>query len=126
VYSAGVHLIKLLDIRKMPKLTDMQIRAWIKAGERFEGAMVTGFIFHTGKTTNPVWRFRYKFAGKARAMMIGSYAELSLSKARETAKSYRRVLRWVMTLPGRSRSGNPKHWRRWKQKKRHARFRACR
>ncbi|MGP8847768.1 Arm DNA-binding domain-containing protein, partial [Enterobacter hormaechei] len=35
---------------------------------------------------SPSWRFRYKFSGKQRAMVIGSYAELSLSKARETAK----------------------------------------
>lgn len=33
----GTPSIQSLDIRKMPKLTDMQIRAWIKAGERFEG-----------------------------------------------------------------------------------------
>jgi hypothetical protein len=49
-------------------------------------------------------------------MMIGSYAELSLSKPERQPKSYRRVLRWVMTLPERSRNGKPKHWRRWKQK----------
>lgn len=38
--NLGTPLLKVwnsLDIRKMPKLTDMQIRAWIKAGERFEG-----------------------------------------------------------------------------------------
>jgi|GEM_PF-6568631 len=35
---------------------------------------------------SPVWRFRYKFSGKPRAMVIGSYAELSLAKVREIAK----------------------------------------
>lgn len=35
----------------------------------------------------PVWRYRYKFAGKSRTMQIGSYAELSLAKAREAVKS---------------------------------------
>ena len=34
--TLGTPSIQILDIRKMPKLTDMQIRAWIKAGERFE------------------------------------------------------------------------------------------
>jgi hypothetical protein len=47
------------------KTTDMQIRAWIKAGERFEGrADGNGFIFATENYTVPFWRFRYKFAGK--------------------------------------------------------------
>lgn len=35
--TLGTPPIQSLDIRKMPKLTDMQIRAWIKSGERFEG-----------------------------------------------------------------------------------------
>ncbi len=72
----------------MPKITDMQIRAWIKAGDRFEGrADGNGlYICYPKNYTVPFWRFRYKFAGKQRAMVIGSYAELSLSKARETAK----------------------------------------
>jgi hypothetical protein len=50
----------------------------------------------------PTWRFRYKLAGKSRAMLIGSYAELSLAKARETAKELSAAYRWVMTLPGRT------------------------
>ena len=72
----------------MPKLTDMQIRAWIKAGERFEGRSDGNglYLSYRENYQTPVWRFRYKFAGKPRAMLIGSYAELSLSKARETAK----------------------------------------
>ncbi|MBT0730764.1 tyrosine-type recombinase/integrase [Rosenbergiella nectarea] len=72
----------------MPKLTDMQIRAWIKAGERFEGRSDGNglYLSYRDSYQTPVWRFRYKFSGKSRAMLIGSYSELSLSKARETAK----------------------------------------
>lgn len=72
----------------MPKLTDMQIRAWIKAGERFEGRSDGNGLYlrYREADRSPSWRFRYKFAGKPRAMHIGSYSELSLSKARETAK----------------------------------------
>ncbi|MBT0723644.1 tyrosine-type recombinase/integrase [Rosenbergiella sp. S61] len=72
----------------MPKLTDMQIRAWIKAGERFEGkADGNGLYLCFPKNyTAPFWRFRYKFSGKSRSMMIASYSELSLSKARDMAK----------------------------------------
>lgn len=72
----------------MPKLTDMQIRAWIKAGERFEGRSDGGGLYLRFREADksPTWRFRYKLAGKSRVMLIGSYAELSLSKARETVK----------------------------------------
>ncbi len=72
----------------MPKLTDAQIRAWIKSGERFEGRSDGNglYLSYRENYQTPVWRFRYKFSGKARAMLIGSYAELSLAKARETVK----------------------------------------
>ncbi|MDF0612000.1 tyrosine-type recombinase/integrase [Klebsiella pneumoniae] len=72
----------------MPKLTDIQIRAWIKSGERFEGRSDGNGLYLRFRDADrvPSWRFRYKFAGKSRAMHIGSYSELSLSKARETAR----------------------------------------
>ncbi|EEM2408791.1 tyrosine-type recombinase/integrase [Salmonella enterica] len=72
----------------MGKLTDKQIRAWIKAGERFEGRSDGNGLYLSYRETYsiPVWRFRYKFSGKARAMLIGSYGELSLSGARDTAR----------------------------------------
>ncbi|VEI21843.1 Prophage CP4-57 integrase [Serratia plymuthica] len=72
----------------MPKLTDMQIRAWIKAGERFEGRADGNGLYlrHREADRSPSWRFRYKFAGKSRAMLIGSYSEISLSKARDMVK----------------------------------------
>lgn len=72
----------------MPKLTDAQIRAWIKAGVRFEGKSDGNglYLSYRENYQTPVWRFRYKFSGKARAMLIGSYAELSLARARETVR----------------------------------------
>ncbi|WP_241596494.1 tyrosine-type recombinase/integrase [Rosenbergiella epipactidis] len=72
----------------MPKLTDMQIRAWIKADERFEGRADGNGLYLRFRPADrsPSWRFRYKFAGKSRAMLIGSYSEISLSKARDMAK----------------------------------------
>ncbi|HGZ2105452.1 TPA: Arm DNA-binding domain-containing protein [Escherichia coli] len=86
--ALGTPPIQSLDIRKMPKLTDMQIRAWIKSGERFEGRADGNGLYlrYREADKTPTWRFRYKLAGKSRAMLIGSYSELSLSKARETAK----------------------------------------
>lgn len=72
----------------MPKLTDMQIRAWIKSGERFEGRSDGNGLYLRYRSADkiPTWRFRYKLAGKPRAMLIGSYSELSLARARDRAK----------------------------------------
>jgi integrase len=75
----------------MSKLTDVQIRSWIKAGERFEGRSDGGGLslrFPKDYAT-PMWRFRYRFAGKARVTDIGSYTALSLADARKTAKELR-------------------------------------
>jgi integrase len=72
----------------MGKLTDIQIRAWMKNGERFEGkADGDGlYLSFPASYTIPVWKFRYRFAGKQRVLNIGSYGVLSLADARKTAK----------------------------------------
>ena len=72
----------------MAKLTDIQIRAWIKSDERFDGRSDGNglYLCFPKSYAIPFWRFRYRFAGKQRAMVIGTYSELSLAKARETTK----------------------------------------
>ncbi|MBX9265978.1 tyrosine-type recombinase/integrase [Chromobacterium violaceum] len=72
----------------MAKLTDMQIKAWIKAGERFEGKSDGDGLWLRYRPADklPVWRYRYRFEGKQRTMQIGTYGEFSLAKARETAR----------------------------------------
>ena len=72
----------------MGKLTDIQIRNWIKAKEHFEGKSDGDGLylrFREGDTA-PTWRFRYRFDGKQRIMNMGSYASLSLADARREAK----------------------------------------
>jgi hypothetical protein len=53
VHAGGVNLAKL---------TDMQIKAWIKAGERFEGRSDGNGLYLRYRDVDrvPVWRFRYK------------------------------------------------------------------
>lgn len=72
----------------MGKMTDMQIKAWIRANERFEGRSDGNglYLSYREKAASPTWRFRYKLAGMSRVMQLGSYSELSLAKAREIAK----------------------------------------
>lgn len=75
----------------MGQLNDMQIRAWIKAGERFEGRSDgDGLVLCWRESyAAPIWRFRYRFTGKARVMNIGSYRDLSLADARKLVKELR-------------------------------------
>lgn len=75
----------------MGKLTDVAIRNWIKAGERFEGkGDGEGLYLRYRKADGtPRWLFRYQFAGQARVLHLGSYGSLSLADARKTAKEMR-------------------------------------
>lgn len=72
----------------MNKLKDMEIRAWIKAGEHFEGRSDGGglFLCWPERYSVPFWKFRYRFQGAQRAVRLGSYSTLSLAKARDEAK----------------------------------------
>ncbi|MGQ0701387.1 MAG: tyrosine-type recombinase/integrase [Panacagrimonas sp.] len=75
----------------MRTLSDVAIRNWIKAGERFEGKGDGDglWLIYRKDYAVPMWRFRYRFAGKARVMNLGSYRDLSLADARKTAKDLR-------------------------------------
>ncbi len=72
-------------------VTDSDIRGWIKAGETFEGKRIDDGLYlrFRGADSSPVWRFRYRFAGLARVMVIGSYLNISLADARKKAKELR-------------------------------------
>lgn len=72
----------------MAKLTDIQIKAWIKKGEHFEGRSDGGglYLCYRKEMAVPMWRFRYRLASKQRQMFLGSYKELSLADARRKAK----------------------------------------
>lgn len=75
----------------MGKLTDIQIRNWVKASERFEshGDGDGLYLQYRAADAVPLWRFRYRFDSKPRIMNIGSYTTLSLADARKTAKELR-------------------------------------
>jgi hypothetical protein len=78
----------------MGKLTDVAIRAWIKAGERFEGRTDGDGLVLTWRPdrTTPHWRLRYRFAGKSRVMNLGSYTDLPLAAARQSAEELRAMI----------------------------------
>ncbi len=72
----------------MSNLTDIQIKAWVKNGERFEDRADGNGLYLCYRSTmaTPMWRFRYRLAGNRRQMFIGSYKQLSLADARRKIK----------------------------------------
>ena len=75
----------------MAKLSDIEIRNWIKSGDRFDmrGDGDGLYLSYRDTYAIPLWRFRYRFAGTQRIMNIGSYRDVSLADARKIAKEYR-------------------------------------
>ena len=58
----------------MGKLTDAQIRNWIKEGERFEGrGDGSGLqLRYRKEDATPRWLFRYRLSGKPRILNLGA------------------------------------------------------
>ena len=75
----------------MAKLSDIEIRNWIKVREYFEmrGDGDGLYLSYRSTFSSPIWRFRYRFAGTQRIMNIGSYCDVSIADARKIAKEYR-------------------------------------
>jgi integrase len=76
--------------KQFNKLDATTIATRLNTGERFEQSDGGGLTlaFREGYTT-PVWRLRYRIAGKARVLVLGKYRDLSLSDARKEAKRQR-------------------------------------
>jgi len=78
----------------MATLTDLKIKALIRAGEPFEGigdGEGLTLCWPRGKDgkpryTVPIWRFRYRFSGQSRVMQIGNYGNPTLKEARNLAR----------------------------------------
>ena len=73
----------------MGKLTDVQIRNWMKDGNPTAKADGDGLTFTLSTKGTAAWVLRYRFGGKARELTIGRYPDISLSKARELAAEAR-------------------------------------
>ena len=73
----------------MGKLTDVQLRNWIKAGQPIAKADGGGLTFTLSAKRTATWVLRYRFGGKPRELTIGRYPEITLARARELATDAR-------------------------------------
>jgi integrase len=74
----------------MGKLTDVQLKAWIRAGTPIAGKSDgDGLTFTLSKVGVASWVFRYRLAGKGKELTLGRYPHLTLTKARELAAAKR-------------------------------------
>lgn len=71
----------------MDKLSDVQIRHWIKAGQPIAKAQgeVPGLTFTLSAKGTAAWVLRYRVGGKARELTIGRYPDYSIKRAKEEA-----------------------------------------
>ena len=74
----------------MGKLTDMQLREWVRAGKPIAGKSDgDGLTFTLSKKGTAAWVLRYRFGSKQREITLGRYPDLSLKAARKRATEER-------------------------------------
>ena len=74
-------------------LTDLQCRK-AKAGEKdYKLSDAHGLYLFVTRTGFRSWRWKYRFAGKEKRLVLGSYPDINLSAAREARENGARLLR---------------------------------
>ena len=71
------------------KLTDIQIRRWIKAGKPVAKADGGGLTFTLSTAGTASWILRFRHAGRPRELTLGRYPDKSLAEARDDARKAR-------------------------------------
>lgn len=74
-------------------LNDAAIRALKPKDRVFAVADEKGLGIEVAVSGSKLWRFRYRFAGKARNLSFGRYPEVSLKEARQRRDEARGILR---------------------------------
>ena len=83
----------------MGTLTDVQLRAWVKACNPIAGKSDgDGLTFTLSKAGVAAWVLRYRLAGKQREITLGRYPDLTLTKARELASAKRVEVQQVVDV----------------------------
>jgi integrase len=73
----------------MGKLSDVQLRSWVKAGEPLAKSDGDGLTFTLSAKGVASWVLRYRHGGKAKELSLGRYPDLPLVKVRKDAAEMR-------------------------------------
>lgn len=73
----------------MAKLTDIQIKSWIRASTPIARSDGDGLTFTLSKNGIASWVLRYRYGGTPKELTIGRYPDIGLGKAREIATKER-------------------------------------
>ena len=73
-------------------LTDTKLKALKPRGKLYRLADGAGLCIEVHPSGARYWRFRYRFAGKAKMLSLGVYPEVSLADARQRLEDVRRLL----------------------------------
>jgi integrase len=73
----------------MTKLTDIQIRSWVRAGAPQARSDGGGLTFTLSAKGTAAWVLRYRFGGRPRELTLGRYPDIGLAKARELGNAAR-------------------------------------
>lgn len=69
----------------MGKLSDIQIRNWVRAGNPLAVSDGDGLTFTLSKGGTAAWVLRYRYGGKQREKTLGRFPDISLKRARALA-----------------------------------------
>lgn len=73
----------------MGKLSDIQIRGWVRSGKPVAKADGDGLTFTLSAKGTASWILRYRFGGKPRELTLGRYPDIPLANARTLAAESR-------------------------------------
>jgi hypothetical protein len=74
-------------------LTDLKVRRAKPGPKTYKLADAHGLAIHVLPTGTKSWRCKYRYAGKERQLVLGTYPEISLMEARERRDDARKALR---------------------------------
>ncbi|WP_369798663.1 tyrosine-type recombinase/integrase [Achromobacter sp. DMS1] len=73
-------------------LTDVQIKAWIRAGAPLAKSDGGGLTFTLSKAGTATWVLRYRMPGRRCEVTIGNYPDITLAEARKEAGQLRAMI----------------------------------
>lgn len=97
----------------MGKLSDVQIRDWIKKAEPVAIADGDGLTFTLSAKGTAAWTLRYRIVGKRKELTLGRYPDMSLAKAREIASAKRVEIQQGVDVAAQKRHADQEAARAW-------------